>query len=83
MGRTVISLIFLFLAFNHYLISPTFTYLDLILLLALSLILEQLFLTCVQKTEDEEMNLKVFMEEDNLGIPGTQQSLIKDGNNSD
>ena len=29
------------------------------------------------------MNLKVFMEEDNLGIPGTQQSLIKDGNNSD
>ena len=40
MGRTVISLIFLFLAFNHYLISTTFTYLDLILLLALSLILE-------------------------------------------
>ena len=40
-GRTVISsLIFLFLAFNHYLISPTFTYLNLILLLALSLILE-------------------------------------------
>ena len=40
-GRTVISsLMFLFLAFNRYLISPTFTCLNLILLLALSLVLE-------------------------------------------
>lgn len=36
---------------------------------------------CVQKNEDEEINLKVITQKDNLGINGTQQALIKDSNN--